>query len=584
MIEPMLAPVRPRVILPEIHEAIPLDDVLPDLQAGSARAIEIVGDSGSGKTTALAHLAALVQSGAGFAFLDNAPLDRIAEAVAKGAVVVFTSRHASGLLGATSYRLASWGDNELLEYLLAAHPARCHSVMARLKAATDRNLPRGLAELWRVVLDNMARDESLTGVSEALRCALQQALPSDKSRSLAEENSLAALTGRLDEAAERYCRTPPDGIDIRTFRLLRYEPVQLLLAADYLKRLIETQSGQDRLAARLPYRLVELVAAELSSAAVETLRIMMTKGPAACQAMAASLLHAADGRWIPAGRPLPLLAGAYLAAAAWDGVDLSKARLEAADLSQSDLTEATLSGRGRKKPSSAMRSCAAHCSAKYMPKAPISRAQSSPPPTLPRPSLTAPCFGGQIWRTQISAGPISAGQPSTAHTFQRPISPGPTLSALSIDRADFSSADLQGACLNRLPLRKANFTGSGFSNAQLIECDIEGIRLPGADFEKAHLRGSLLTGCAHARGQFRLGRPPRRRSGRCQLGKRRPPPGGPAGMYLPSRLGPQRTRGQSDRLRGKPDGILRRRVRPADLPSAGRDPQGQSPRRRSARG
>ena len=168
-------------------------------------------------------------------------------------------------------------------------------------------------------------------------------MPSDAGRSLAERNCLAALTGFLDEAAKTYCRLPPEGIDFRTLRLLRHEPVQLLLASDHLKRLLDAGSGQEWLEKQMPQGLVEAVAAAMSAAAVEHLRTRMSDGPAACQPMAASLLHAADAGWIPTCRPLPLLAGAYLAGVAWKAVDLAEARLQVADLSHSDLTAAALS-------------------------------------------------------------------------------------------------------------------------------------------------------------------------------------------------------------------------------------------------
>jgi uncharacterized protein YjbI with pentapeptide repeats len=501
MIQPVRAPVRPRVVSPETCDAIPLDEVLADFRAGATGAIEIVGGCGSGKTTALAHLAATVPSDGRFLFLDDASPERIVEA-ASGAVVVFTSRHSRDLPGAASYRLASWGEDELLEYLLAMHPARCRSVMARLQAATDRHVPEGLAELWRIVLDGMALNESLSDVSEALRSELQRALPTDDSRSLAEVNCLAVLSGRADEAAGNCCRLPQAGADVGVLRLLRHEPIQLLLAADHLKRLLETGFGQNWLAKQLPLALVEAVAAEMSSAAIENLRTWMAETPTACQAMAASLLHAVGAGWIPNCRPLPLLAGAYLAGAAWEAVDLAEARLELTDLSQSDLTEAVLSKALARKAN--FRGALLHRASLVEMRAEEANFESA--------VLTSTTAHGAVFTDAVFKGADLTGASLVRADCRRATLSDArlrdadltwaNLTGATIDGADFSSAVLHGACLNRLPLRQANFAGARFSHAQLIESDLEGMSLPGVDFEKAHMRGSLLTGSHMPRANF----------------------------------------------------------------------------------
>jgi hypothetical protein len=45
--------------------------------------------------------------------------------------------------------------------------------MRRVQATADRELPAGLPELWRVVLDRMAENESVTTVTDALRCEVR---------------------------------------------------------------------------------------------------------------------------------------------------------------------------------------------------------------------------------------------------------------------------------------------------------------------------------------------------------------------------------------------------------------------------
>ena len=46
--------------------------------------------------------------------------------------------------------------------------------MARLKAADDGSFIKGIPELWTVVLDRMACDESIVGVRAAIHASLQR--------------------------------------------------------------------------------------------------------------------------------------------------------------------------------------------------------------------------------------------------------------------------------------------------------------------------------------------------------------------------------------------------------------------------
>ncbi len=60
MIVPKRASVKPRVVSPETHEELLLEDVIESCIAeGHCGAVELVGGLGTGKSTALAHLASL---------------------------------------------------------------------------------------------------------------------------------------------------------------------------------------------------------------------------------------------------------------------------------------------------------------------------------------------------------------------------------------------------------------------------------------------------------------------------------------------------------------------------------------------
>ena len=58
MLRPVQAPVRPRIVSPATGESLPLEDeVQVWLDKGGPYCLQIVGGPGSGKSTALAHLA-----------------------------------------------------------------------------------------------------------------------------------------------------------------------------------------------------------------------------------------------------------------------------------------------------------------------------------------------------------------------------------------------------------------------------------------------------------------------------------------------------------------------------------------------
>ena len=176
MIRPEKAPVRPRVYVRDSSETVALEDVVPLLRGRSSAAVAIVGPCGAGKSTALAHLADFFSADPGIVFMDDADR-RAVEAVGGDRLVIFASAGSGPKWADERLQLAPWGQDELIEYLLAVHPQQCGSVMDRLARADDRQSIPGLPELWRIVLDRMAEDESVTTVHEALVRELDSRLP-----------------------------------------------------------------------------------------------------------------------------------------------------------------------------------------------------------------------------------------------------------------------------------------------------------------------------------------------------------------------------------------------------------------------
>ena len=169
MLFPQRALVRPRVLASQSDEPLLLEDEILALVGKGARGlVYVLGPPGSGKTTALRHLATVLPVRAGVVLSDDDdPATAEALHASSGCLVVCAAATPEARPFLAAYHLAPWGDDELIEYLLAAHPAQCAAVMARL-SSDDRRLLHGLPELWRVVLDQLASDPSLTGARQVL--------------------------------------------------------------------------------------------------------------------------------------------------------------------------------------------------------------------------------------------------------------------------------------------------------------------------------------------------------------------------------------------------------------------------------
>ena len=121
MIVPSQATVRPRAACPETGESLPLEELVESFcDRHDAGAIEIVGEAGSGKSTALAHLAEVLCTGKAALYLDDANPEDVASARALRLVVYTTARSWPKIADVT-FQLSPWVEDDLIEFLLATH-------------------------------------------------------------------------------------------------------------------------------------------------------------------------------------------------------------------------------------------------------------------------------------------------------------------------------------------------------------------------------------------------------------------------------------------------------------------------------
>jgi len=188
MIEPRLAPVRPRVISRQTGEIILLEDeVRRLLETKSFGQIWLIGPPGAGKTTALRHLAAVFSHQASQLKLVDGPSCNLG---GRSFLAIYTATTMGPGIRRPGYRLAPWTTDDLIEYLQCKHKQACASVVDRVRAAPDRDLPVGNPELWVEILDRMASDESILNVRSALMESLVYLLAHAETRKLVEHTAL----------------------------------------------------------------------------------------------------------------------------------------------------------------------------------------------------------------------------------------------------------------------------------------------------------------------------------------------------------------------------------------------------------
>ena len=405
------------------------------------------------------------------------------------------------------YRLAPWTRDDRIEYLLKAHWSRCASVMGRLKESGDEGFLGGIPELWTVVLDRMATDETIGDVRTALGRELDERMRNGVLRHRVGALCLNAIRKQqVVEFSEVLATEPEKGMSTRWLsgslegdralvRLLRHPPVQLLMAAGWIAKNLRHAGAREVLAGQLPRALVQetgrLIAG--SADANEILKFILVCSDRKCDPMAASLLHAAGVNWHPARHVRPDLHGAYLTGIRWIGVNLKSVNLTRADLEQALLCSANLeNARASEARLSGADLSDANLKACIATGADLSRAVM-----LRVQADCAVLVGANLARADLSHASLRNACLQNAVMNGAKLRDADlwkaSLTAADIKGADFTGANLEDACLKGLKLRLARFDNARFGGADLSGCDLEGMELDAPDFHDAKLEKALLT-------------------------------------------------------------------------------------------
>jgi uncharacterized protein YjbI with pentapeptide repeats len=514
MIVPRPAIVRPRVSSPVSGEVLPIDEVVANEIAAGSRIIQISGGPGTGKTTALAHLAATLPPAEDLVFLDDPTVSEVATRASRSRVICASrQRYPQMVPVIVALALAPWTDDELIEYLRTAVPERCASVMQRWAALADKYDLNGNPALIRVVADKLAADGQLTSLRVALQRILVDFLRNPEERRLAAVFCLAILLGD-DQNAKRYldllART---GEGFERIRLLRHPLVQRLLVGEYTAGLLLKGEKCPFFAQTLPRPLVQELGwlAARDSVLADRLRAIYDGEHTAYGPQAASILFAADRLWRPSsGRPANLHGGSF-PGAAWSGIQLPRTKQVASDLSATnlagaDLRQAVLDGASIR---------TAQLTGACLDKASLIRVFAEEAnlsgarliaASAERIVLSGANLQGADFDDASLAGAEFDDADLTGARLRKTDLTGAFFLRSKIAEADFTGANLTGCTMRELVLRAAILDGAVFADADLTRCDLEGIRLEAPDFCDAKLAGAILTGSVLSRAKFRRAR------------------------------------------------------------------------------
>jgi uncharacterized protein YjbI with pentapeptide repeats len=502
-VAPRRAVVTPRVRPADGGEVLPVQDHVAVLLRMRRRGlVTLSGPPGSGKSTALAHLLTTLAPDAPIRVFDDVAGDGWAEAIkaADARLVVAAASEACTCDDVARLTMAPWGDDDLIEYLLATHRPQCQAVMFKVNSYARHFSLDGSPQLWRAVLDTMAADESIGDVATALRKCIAPLL-SDTNMT-AGRLSLIALCGGGASRADLLSLE----LDAPASRLVRHRPVQLALASEMIVRDLCDWGPVFGLDRHWPHDLVTETARLAShwSAAIERLKQLATGKNVAAQPMAVSVLLAAQPDWRPDPRgSVPWLPGAYVAGAHWGGVDLHRCMLDGADLASADLAGADLSG--------------ASAAAAVLRAASLGGAKLDGANALGGDLAGARLVGASadhvlLMNADLHGADLRSASLQGADLTNADLSDAVLTSAkltkAVLDHTKLAGADLVGVDLSKATLRhvslcEVNLAGTRFDGAAFQSCEMEAISFPNAKFAKAKLAGCYLTGASMPEADFR---------------------------------------------------------------------------------
>lgn len=458
---PALATVRPRVTIDGDATRDPelLVDLVETKLANHTHGLILLhGPRGSGKTTALQHLAHHFGRRRDLLLIDRLNEELLPAALARrtddALIVTSISILSFPPSPLEHWHLAPWSLDDRIEYLLARHPAHVASVIRRSTRLPPWCDLSGHPATWALVLDELARDESLASATDALQRVCAHRLARDSSSDLVErECERLATRGRstgvladLDVAR---------ATDLASF--VHTPGVQNLIAARALIRRLTGSNWEESFDEPLPTFLLDACAALLPREAnlQDRLLVLARAAEAPRAARALELLHRTASALARdaihseprARKSLRPWNGARLA-----GIDLHSLALDRVSFEHADLSLANLSG------------------AKVL-----------------RSNLSDGCWRG----AQLTSARLLSVRAARID-LERARARGLRADDVNFGGASFRGADLTDSVFVRCSLRESDLTDASLASAYLGGCELLHAKLERTDLRRADLNTAVL--------------------------------------------------------------------------------------------
>jgi len=490
------------VVSPETHAELLLEDIVESrVASGSSGAIALMGGPGSGKSAALDHLASLSFSDR-ILLLDDPTRTEVIVGAANQ-LVVYTTRR-SGMRNETSYRIAPWSNDDVIEYLLSRHPERVASVVSRYSSDKDRQQLAGSPALVYLVLEQFAADDQLTGIKAALRKAVAELAPDDKTLDDARSFASALLLQETEIAEDKARELIGRGATNQFIRLLSFPVMLLLLTADRVISQLKTNKVCPFANYPLPREVVVEIAQLVRSdaAALERLHELFKTSDRLFLPMIVSVLYAVDPCYRPGHERRLYLVGAYLAGAQWPEIDLPRIKLTKTDLRHADLRGANFDGAQLQSTALNGIQAGGACFTKVTAeRADFSDAQLGNA-DLSNGRFTRASFEGADLRYALAEKAYFYGGDFTGASLRDAHLAGACFQDATLQDADLRNANLSWSNLSGVELRTAMLHGANLDGAQLVGCDLEFVQWPRALLSYADLSDAYLTGSCLPRANF----------------------------------------------------------------------------------
>ncbi len=482
-----LALVTPRAASPISGEFLPLSDLVSDFIYDSAvRSIRLVGQ---GKSSALSHLAAEFAETPGVRFLDGEKPTNLDD----WALTVFA--FGDEFKPDVELKIASWAQDEVIEYLMAKDRNSCKSVMKRLTESGDLWLANRSPLALSIVLEEMIKCDRIRSVEEAI---LQYSDSLDLTDSQRSKISYLTIQYLFDNEtlASVLFQMVPQIVGRPTINFLCIQPIRYAIAKRAIIRSLQTRQTPKAMNQSWPYAFVRIIADGIRDN-VEVnnfLNLLANKSDFRGVANAVSLLVCNDPNWQPSRKRRLSLDNAQVSGANWKNVSAEKSSMVRINLSNANLQKVNLA---KSVMTSGDFSCADLTGAQLK-KIHAARADFSDA-TMRNVFAHSASFRKSNFENAIAefadfSSAVFKGANLKRANFSN--SKLTLVDFLECDLTDvnFSNANLQNATLDRLDLRTVDFEGANLVKCAMSKCDMEGMQINDVVFDQSWLNDTILTG------------------------------------------------------------------------------------------